>query len=147
VYKPPILHQHVNHGNDIRHTLTGNSDNEVQEPGEVPADDSSSDSSEGSTKQTVTNNNKGPITMNCSHPQFVMYKCGPPLFGPGSSPSDANDLLLCFANWWCRSLRTALDKRKTSGSYRNSMSCSTFLSCFSSFIMPRSLMPGPERGT
>jgi hypothetical protein len=23
-----------------------------------------------------------------------MYKCGPPLFGPGSSPSDANDLLL-----------------------------------------------------
>jgi hypothetical protein len=23
-----------------------------------------------------------------------MYKCGPPLFGPGSSPSDADDLLL-----------------------------------------------------
>jgi hypothetical protein len=23
-----------------------------------------------------------------------MYKCGPPLFGPGSSPSDANNLLL-----------------------------------------------------
>jgi hypothetical protein len=23
-----------------------------------------------------------------------MYKCSPPLFGPGSSPSDANDLLL-----------------------------------------------------
>jgi hypothetical protein len=43
--------------------------------------------------------------MKCSHRQFVyllenllvfhaMYKCGPPLFGPGSSPSDANDLLL-----------------------------------------------------
>jgi hypothetical protein len=71
VYKPPILHQHVNHGNDIHHTLTGNSDNEVQEPGEVPANDSSSDSSEGSAKRTVTNNNKGPITMNCSCRQFV----------------------------------------------------------------------------
>jgi hypothetical protein len=43
--------------------------------------------------------------MNCSHLQFVyllknllvsyaMYKCGPQLFGPGTSPSDANDLLL-----------------------------------------------------
>jgi hypothetical protein len=43
--------------------------------------------------------------MNCSHRQFVyllknllvfhvMYKCGQPLFGPGSSPSDANNLLL-----------------------------------------------------
>jgi hypothetical protein len=42
--------------------------------------------------------------MKCSHHQFVyllenllmfhaMYKCGPPLFGPGSSPSDADDLL------------------------------------------------------
>ncbi len=94
VYKPPILCQHVYHSNHIHHTSTGNSDNEVQEPGEVPADDdSSSDSSEGSTKRTVTNNNKGPITMNCSHHQFVyllknllvfhaMYKCGPPLFGP-----------------------------------------------------------------
>jgi hypothetical protein len=66
VYKPPILCQHVNHGNDIHHTLTGNSDDKVQEPGEVPADDSSSNSSEGSAKHTVTNNNKGPITMNCS---------------------------------------------------------------------------------
>jgi hypothetical protein len=33
VYKPLILCQHVNHGNDIHHTLTGNSDNEVQKPG------------------------------------------------------------------------------------------------------------------
>jgi hypothetical protein len=43
--------------------------------------------------------------MNCSYHQFVyllknllvfhtMYKRGPPLFGPASSPSDANDLLL-----------------------------------------------------
>jgi hypothetical protein len=43
--------------------------------------------------------------MKCSRRQFVyllenllvfhaMYKCGPPLFGPGSSPSDADDLLL-----------------------------------------------------
>jgi hypothetical protein len=105
VYKPPILHQHVNHSNDICHTLTGNDDDKVQEPEEVPADHSSSDSSEGSTKCPVTNNNKGPITMNCSHCQFVyllknllvfhaMYKCGPPLFGPGSSPSDADNLLL-----------------------------------------------------
>jgi hypothetical protein len=105
VYKLPILCQHVNHSNDIHHTLTRNSDNEVQEPGEVPPDDSSSDSSEGSAKRTVPNNNKGPITMSSSHCQFVylpknllvfhaMYKCGPPLFGPGSSPSDANDLLL-----------------------------------------------------
>jgi hypothetical protein len=102
VYTLPTLHQHVNDGHDIHHTLTGNSDDKVQEPGEVPADDSSSNSSEGSAKHTVTNNNKGPITMNCSRRQFVyllknllvfhaMYKCGPPLFGPGSSPGDAND--------------------------------------------------------
>jgi hypothetical protein len=43
--------------------------------------------------------------MKCSRCQFVyllenllmfhaMYNCGPPLFGPGSSPSDADDLLL-----------------------------------------------------
>jgi hypothetical protein len=62
VYTPPILHQHVNHGHDIHHTLTGNSDDEVQEPGEVPADDSSSNSSESSAKYTVTNNNKGPMS-------------------------------------------------------------------------------------
>jgi hypothetical protein len=106
VYKPPILRQHVNHGNDIHHTLTRNSDNEVQDPGEVPPNDSSSDSSElASAERHVTNNSKGPVTMKCSHRQFVyllknllvfhtMYKCSPPLFGPGSSPSDANDLLL-----------------------------------------------------
>jgi hypothetical protein len=107
VYKPPILHQHVNHGNDTHLRLTGKDDDEVQEPEEVPADDSSSDSSEaGSAQCHVTNNNKGPpVTMNCSHHQFVyllenllvfhaMYKCGRALFGPGSSPSDANDLLL-----------------------------------------------------
>jgi hypothetical protein len=106
VYKLPILRQHVNHGNDIHHTLTRNSDNEVQEPGEVPPNDSSSNSSEaGSAERSVTKSNKGPVTMNCSHRQFVyllqnllvfhaMYKCGPPLFGPGSSPSDANDLVL-----------------------------------------------------
>jgi hypothetical protein len=106
VYKPPILRQHVNHGNDIHHTLTRNSDDEVQDPGEVPPDDSSSNSSEAaSAERHVTNNSKGPVTMKCSHRQFVyllenllvfhaMYKCGPPLFGPGSSPSDADDLLL-----------------------------------------------------
>jgi hypothetical protein len=106
VYKPPLLCQHVNHGNDIHHTLTRNSDNKVQDPGEVPPDDSSSGSSEAaSAKSHVTNNSKGPVTMKCSHCQFVyllenllmfhaMYKCGPPLFGPGSSPSDADDLLL-----------------------------------------------------
>jgi hypothetical protein len=105
VYKLPILCQHVNHGNDIPLRSTGKDDDEVQEQ-EVPADDSSSDSSEaGSTQHHVTNNNKGPITMNCSHYQFVyllenllmfhaMYKCHQPLFGPGSSPSNANDLLL-----------------------------------------------------
>ncbi len=101
VYKLPILCQDVNDGNDISHTLTGNDDDEVQEPEEVTADDSSSVPSEaGSAKRCVTNNNKGPITMKCSHCQFVyllknllvfhaMYKCGPPLFGPG-----ADDLLL-----------------------------------------------------
>jgi hypothetical protein len=106
VYKQPILCQHVYHGNDIRHSLTGKDDDKVQDPEEVPADDSSSDSSGAdSTQRRVTNNNKGPVTMNCSHHQFVyllenllmfhaMYKCGPPLCAPGSSPSDANDLLL-----------------------------------------------------
>jgi hypothetical protein len=106
VYKLPILRQHVNHCNDIHHTLTRNIDDEVQDPGEVPPDDSSSDSSEaGSAEHHITNNNKGPVTMKCSRRQFVyllenllvfhaMSKCGPPLFGPSSSPSDANDLLL-----------------------------------------------------
>jgi hypothetical protein len=40
VYKPPILCQDVNHGNDIHHTLTRNSDDKVQDPGAVPPDDS-----------------------------------------------------------------------------------------------------------
>ncbi len=76
----------------------------MQEPEEVPANDSSSDS-ETSNQHCTTNKNKGPITMNCSHHQFVhllenllvfhaMYKCDPPLFGPDSSASDADDLLL-----------------------------------------------------
>jgi hypothetical protein len=106
VYKLPILCQHVNQGNDICLRSTGKDDDKVQEPEEVPADDSSLDSSEADSAQRhVTNNNKGPVTMNCSCSQFVyllknllafhaMYKCGRPLFGPGSSPSDANDLLL-----------------------------------------------------
>jgi hypothetical protein len=89
VYKLPILHHHVNHGHDIRLRLTGKDDDEVQEPEEVlPANDCSSDSSEAdSAQRRVTNNNKGPVTMNCSHCQFVyllenllvfhaMYKCG-----------------------------------------------------------------------
>ncbi len=87
VYNLPILCQHVNHGNDIHLRSTGKDNDKVQEPEEVPADDSSSDSSEaGSTQPHVTNNNKGPVTMNCSHHQFVyllenllvfhaMYKC------------------------------------------------------------------------
>jgi hypothetical protein len=87
VYKLPILHHHVNHSNDIHLRLTGKDDDEVQEPEEVPADDSSSDSSEAdSAQRRVTKYNKGPVTMNCSHHQFVyllenllvfhaMYKC------------------------------------------------------------------------
>jgi hypothetical protein len=49
--------------------------------------------------------NKGPVKMKCSRKHFVtllenllvfhaMYKCGPPMFGPESSPSDADELLL-----------------------------------------------------
>jgi hypothetical protein len=88
VYKPPILCQHVNQGNDIHLRLTGKDDDKVQEPEEVPADDSSSNSSEADSAQRhVTNNNKHPVTMNCSCSQFVyllenllafhaMYKCG-----------------------------------------------------------------------
>ncbi len=94
VYKLPILCQDANDSNDIHHMSTRNDDDEVQEPEEVPANDSSSSSSEASTKRRITNKNKGPVTMNCSHRQFVyllenhlvlhaMYKCGPPLFGPG----------------------------------------------------------------
>jgi hypothetical protein len=96
--------------------------------------------------------------MKCSHHQFVyllknllvfhaMYKCGPPLFGPGSSPSDANDLLLLLHKLVAQIITYALDKRATSGSCRNSMSCSIFLLCCSSFVMLRTLMSGPERGT
>jgi hypothetical protein len=91
VYKLPILRQHVNHSNDICHRSTGKDDDEVQEPEEVPANDSSSDSSEADSAQRhVTNKNKGPVTMNCSRHQFVyllknllvfhaMYKCSGPL--------------------------------------------------------------------
>jgi hypothetical protein len=72
VYKLPILHHHVNHSNDIHLRLIGKDDDKVQEPEEVPADDSSSNSSEADSAQChVTNNNKGPVTMNCSHHQFV----------------------------------------------------------------------------
>ena len=57
------------------------------------------------TKKKQTN--KGPVKMKCSLKQFVgllesllvfhaMYKCGPPKFGPSSSPSDANELLLAI---------------------------------------------------
>jgi hypothetical protein len=68
--------------------LTRKDDDKVQEPEEVPANDSSSDCSEAASAQHhVTNNNKGPVTMNCSCHQFVyllenllmfhaMYKCG-----------------------------------------------------------------------
>jgi hypothetical protein len=78
----------VNHCNDICLRLTGKDDDKVQEPEEVPANDSSSNSSEANSAQCcVTNNNKGHITMNCSRCQFVyllknllvfhaMYKCG-----------------------------------------------------------------------
>jgi hypothetical protein len=104
VYKPSILCQDADDSIDIHHTLTGNDDDEVQESEEVPAEVSSSSSSEASAKHCITNKNKGPVTMNCSHHQFVnlfekllmfhaMYKCGPPLFGPDSSPSNADDLL------------------------------------------------------
>jgi hypothetical protein len=73
VYKPPILRQHVNHVNDICLRLTGKDDDKVQGLEEVPSYDSPLDSSEAdSTQCRVTNNtNKGPITMNCSHRQFV----------------------------------------------------------------------------
>jgi hypothetical protein len=106
VYKPPILCQHVNLSNDIHLRLTGKDDDEVQEPEEVAANDSSSDPSEADSAQcSVTNKNKCPVTMICSRHQYVhllknllvfhaMYKCSQPLFGPGSSPSDANNLLL-----------------------------------------------------
>jgi hypothetical protein len=61
---------------------------------------------------------KGPVKMKCSLKQFVillenllvfhaMYKCSPPLFGPESSPSNANELhlamckLLAQTNSYC----------------------------------------------
>jgi hypothetical protein len=105
VYKPPMLCQDADDSIDIHHTSTGNDDHKLQEPEEVPADDSSSSSSEASTKRRIPNKNNGPVTMNCSNPQFMnllkkllmfhaMYKCGPPLFRLGSSPSDADHLLL-----------------------------------------------------
>jgi hypothetical protein len=100
-----MLCQDADDSIDIHHTSTGNDDHKLQEPEEVPADDSSSSSSEASTKRRIPNKNNGPVTMNCSNPQFMnllkkllmfhaMYKCGPPLFRLGSSPSDADHLLL-----------------------------------------------------
>jgi hypothetical protein len=105
MYKLPILCQDSNNSNDIHHTSTANDDKGLQEPEEVLADDSSSDSSEATKNCHVTNKNKGPVTMNCSRHQFVnllenllvfhaMHKCGPPLFSHSSSSSDADDLLL-----------------------------------------------------
>jgi hypothetical protein len=137
VYQPPILSQDGNFGNNNGQTLTGNEDDEVQEPEEVPADDSSSDSETSNQCQT-TNKNKGPITMNCSHHQFVhllenllvfhaMYKCSLPLFGPDSSASDADDLLLLICKLVVQIITYCLDKRATSGSCRSFMSCYTFL--------------------
>ena len=92
VYQPPILFQ----GGSIDEEV------EVEHPEEEsPAnDDGSSDSDESDSGKA-----KERVKMNCSHRQFVhllesllvfhaMYKCGPPLFGPDSLPSDADDLLL-----------------------------------------------------
>jgi hypothetical protein len=157
VYKLPIVHQHVNHGNDIHHRLTGNNDDEVQEPEEVPADDSNSDSSEGSAKHPVTNNNKGPITMNCSNHQFVyllenllvfhaMYKCGPPLIGPGSSPSNANDLLLSLHKLVAHILTYCPRQEGNKWKLQKLHEVLHFPLMLFFFVMPRTLMPGPERG-
>ncbi len=64
VYKLPILCRDANDGNDTHHMSTGKDDDKVQEPEEVPANDSSSSSSEASTKLCITDKNKGPLTMN-----------------------------------------------------------------------------------
>jgi hypothetical protein len=109
VYKLPILRQHVNHGNDICHSqlekmITKCKNLKKSQPMTpvlipqrliVPS----------AVSQTTT---RVP-SMNCIHCQFVfllknllmfdvMYKCGQPLFGPDSSPSDADDLLLLLHN-------------------------------------------------
>jgi hypothetical protein len=59
VYKLPILCQDVNDGNDISHTLTRKDDDKVQEPEEVPANDSSSDSSEADSAQRCHKQEQG----------------------------------------------------------------------------------------
>jgi hypothetical protein len=103
VYQPPIL----NHWPELTQDLESDSDL-VQRYGhgsdskedELDLDD---ESKPGNIMKKWTNNR--PVEMKCSRKQFVtllesllvfhaMYKCGPPLFGPESSPSDANELLL-----------------------------------------------------
>jgi hypothetical protein len=55
VYQPPTLSQDGNDSNKNGQTLTETEDDEVQEPEEVPADDSSSKTS---NQHCTTNKNK-----------------------------------------------------------------------------------------
>ncbi len=91
----------------------------------------------------VTNKNKGPITMKCSCHQFVhllknllmfhaLYKYSPPLFGPGSSSSDADDLLLSLCKLVAQIITHYPRQEGNTWKLQNFMSCSTSLLCYSS---------------
>jgi hypothetical protein len=103
IYQLPIL----NHKPELTQNLDSDSDL-VQRDGhgsdskedELDLDD---ESKPGKIMKKQTN--KGPVEMKCSRKQLVtlldnllvfhaMYKCGPPLFGPESLPSNADELLL-----------------------------------------------------
>jgi hypothetical protein len=109
VYKLPILND-----DDPEPTRADESDSDsvqsdsVQRDGhELDSKDDESESDDDSKPGTILNKQtkKGPVKLKCSRKQFVtllenllvfhtMYKCGPPLFGPESLPSDADKLLL-----------------------------------------------------
>ena len=97
VYQPPILAPEESKENDD----SSDESEEEEDSSEKEEDDSSSDEEASELPQRKG----GPIQMKCSLKQFVhllenllvfhaMYKYGPPLYGPDSSPSDADDLLL-----------------------------------------------------
>jgi hypothetical protein len=92
------LSQDGNDGNDNGQTLTGNEDDEVQEPEQVPADDSSSDSETSNQCCATKQQEQGsPITMNCSRHQFVHLLKNLLVFHSVTVPLSLVMLALCLS--------------------------------------------------
>jgi hypothetical protein len=112
VYKTPILHQSQPAAPIQEEKAFWDDDSwATDEKGSgTRREDYKSESDEESRPGNLmkkTQSKKGPVKMKCSWKQFVamlknllvfhaMYKCSLPRFGPNSSPSDANKLLLAM---------------------------------------------------